>query len=197
MIHQHKYVKELLKRLKMEDTKESGTLIATATKLDIYEPGSYFDQKLYRGIIGSLLYLTASRSDIIFSVGLCNDSVGRFESYNSVFPIPTSFWAKKESHLTVVKRILRYLKGTTDLCIWYPNGSNVNLVGYVDVDYAGFLVDRKSTSGIGHFLGSCLVSWANKKQNHIALSIIKAEYVVAALVVLNCCGSIPTNGLWN
>ncbi|XP_070014149.1 secreted RxLR effector protein 161-like [Nicotiana sylvestris] len=118
-------------------------------------------------MIGSLLYLTASRTDIVFSVGLC-----------------ALFQANpKESHLTAIKRILRYLKGTTDLCLWYPKGSNFNLVGYVDADYAGFLVDRKSTSGMAHFLGSCLVSWATKKQNSMALSTAEAEYVVTA----SCC----------
>ncbi|XP_070035800.1 uncharacterized mitochondrial protein AtMg00810-like [Nicotiana tomentosiformis] len=147
MIHHQKYVKELLKRFKMEDSKEIDTLIATATKLDIDEPDSSVDQKLYRGMIGSLLYLTSSRPDIVISVGLC----ARFQAN------------PKESHLIVVKRILRYLKGTTDLCLWYLKGSNFNLVGYADADFAGFLVDRKSTVGMAHFLGSCLVSWATKK----------------------------------
>ncbi|XP_070036065.1 secreted RxLR effector protein 161-like [Nicotiana tomentosiformis] len=114
----------------MEDSKEIDTPIATATKLDIDEPDSSVDQKLYREMIGSLLYLTASRPNIIFSVALCV----RFQAN------------PKESHLTTVKRILRYLKGTTDLCLWNPKGGNFNLVGYADADYAGFLVDRKSTS---------------------------------------------------
>ncbi|XP_070043045.1 uncharacterized mitochondrial protein AtMg00810-like [Nicotiana tomentosiformis] len=170
MIHQQKYVKELLKRFKMEDSKEIDTPIATATKLDIDEPGSSVDQKLYRGMIGSLLHLTASRPDIVFSIGLCV----RFQEN------------PKESHLTVVKRILRYQKGTTDLCLWYPKGSNFNLVGYADADYAGFLMDRKSTSGMAHFLGLCLASWATKKQNLVALSTAEAEYVVAAL----CCAQL-------
>ncbi|XP_070015801.1 uncharacterized protein [Nicotiana sylvestris] len=88
-------------------SKEIDTPIVTSTKLDIDEPRSSVDQKLYRGMIGSLLYLTANRPDIVFSVGLC----ARFQA-NS-----------KESHLAVVKRILRYLKGTTDLCLWYPKDS--------------------------------------------------------------------------
>ncbi|XP_075109779.1 secreted RxLR effector protein 161-like [Nicotiana tabacum] len=121
-------------------------------------------------MIGSLLYLTASRPDIVFSVGLC----ARFQAN------------PKESHLVVVKRILRYLKGTTDLCLWYPKGSNFNLVGYADADSAGFLVDRKSTSGMADFLGSCLVSWSTKKQNSVALSTAEAEYVVAA----SCCAQL-------
>ncbi|XP_070011816.1 secreted RxLR effector protein 161-like [Nicotiana sylvestris] len=143
----------------MEESKEIDTPIATTTKLDIDEPGSSVDQKLYRGMIGSLLYLTASRPDIVFSVGFC----ARFQA-NS-----------KESHLTAVKRILRYLKGITDICLWYPKGSNFNIVGYADDDYAGFLVDKKSTTGMAHFLGSCLVSWATKKQNSVALSTAEAD----------------------
>ncbi|XP_070025024.1 uncharacterized protein [Nicotiana sylvestris] len=86
-------------------------------------------------------YLKEEVPDIVFSVGLC----ARFQAN------------PKESHMTTVKRILRYLKGTTDLRLWYPKGSNFNLVGYVDADYAGFLVDRKNTLGMDHFLGSCLL----------------------------------------
>ncbi|XP_070008470.1 secreted RxLR effector protein 161-like [Nicotiana sylvestris] len=154
----------------MEDSKEIDTPIATSTKLDINEPGSSVNQKLYRIMIGSLLYLTASRPGIIFSVGLC----ARFQEN------------PKESHLTTVKRILRYLKVTTDLCLWYPKGSNFNLVGYADADYVGFLVDKKRASGMSYFLGSCLVSWATKKQSFVALSTVEAEYVVAA----SCCAQL-------
>ncbi|XP_070011245.1 secreted RxLR effector protein 161-like [Nicotiana sylvestris] len=121
-------------------------------------------------MIGSLLYLTASRSDIVFSVGLC----ARFQAN------------PKESHLTPVKRILRYFKGTTDMCLWHPKGSNFNLVGCANADYAGFLVDRNNTSGMAYFFGSCLVSWATKKQNYVALSTAEAEYVVAA----SCCAQL-------
>ncbi|XP_070007265.1 secreted RxLR effector protein 161-like [Nicotiana sylvestris] len=115
-------------------------------------------------MIGSLLYLIASRPDIVFGEGL----YARFQEN------------PKESHLTAVKRILRYLKGTIDHCLWYPKGSIFNLVGYANADYAGFLVDRKNTSGMTHFFGSCLVSWASKKQNLVALSASEAEYVDAA-----------------
>ncbi|XP_070015074.1 secreted RxLR effector protein 161-like [Nicotiana sylvestris] len=170
MIHQQKYAKEMIKMFKMEESKEIDTPIATATKLDIDELDSSVDQKLYRVMIGSLLYLTASRPDIIFSVGFC----ARFQAN------------PKESHLTDVKRILRYLKGIIDLYLWYPKGSNFNIVGYVDADYAGFFVDRKNTSGMAHFLGSCLVSWATKKQNSVALSIAEAEYIVVA----SCCAQL-------
>ncbi|XP_070054299.1 secreted RxLR effector protein 161-like [Nicotiana tomentosiformis] len=116
----------------MEHSKEIDTPIATTKKFDVDEPGSSVDQKLYRGMISSLLYLTASRPNIIFSVGLC----AKFQAN------------PKKSHLIAVKRILRYLKGTTDLCLWYPKGSNFNLVGYSHANYTGFLVDRKSISDL-------------------------------------------------
>ncbi|XP_016505670.2 secreted RxLR effector protein 161-like [Nicotiana tabacum] len=116
----------------MEGSKIIDTPIATATRLDMVEPGSSMDETMYRGIIGSLLYFTVSIPNIVFSVGLC----ARFQSN------------PKESHLKTVKRILRYLKGTQDLVLYYPLGDNFDLIGYVDSDYTGYLVDRKSTSGM-------------------------------------------------
>ncbi|XP_070029735.1 secreted RxLR effector protein 161-like [Nicotiana sylvestris] len=133
------------------------------------EIGSSVNQTMYRGIIGSLLYLTANRPDIVFSVGLC----ARFQSNT------------KESHLKASKRILRYLKGTQDLALYYPSGDSFNLIGYADADYAGYFVDRKSTAGMAHFLGSCLISWGTRKQNSVALSIAETEYIAEA----SCCAS--------
>ncbi|XP_070002607.1 secreted RxLR effector protein 161-like [Nicotiana sylvestris] len=134
------------------------------------ETGSLVNQTMYRGIIGSLLYLTDSRPDINFSVGLC----ARFQS-NS-----------KESYLKVAKRILRYLKGTQDSVLYYPSGDNFNLIGYVGAEYLDYLVDKKSTFGMTHFLGSCLVFWGTRKQNLVALSTAEAEYVAAA----SCCARL-------
>ncbi|XP_070009713.1 uncharacterized mitochondrial protein AtMg00810-like [Nicotiana sylvestris] len=108
MISQKKYIKELLKRFEMESSNIIDTPIATATHLDMDEPGSPVNRTMYRGIIGTLLYLTASRPDIVFSVGL---SAG-FQ------------FNPKESHLNLAKRILRYLKGTQDLVLYYPSGYN-------------------------------------------------------------------------
>ncbi|XP_070022750.1 secreted RxLR effector protein 161-like [Nicotiana sylvestris] len=163
-ICQQKYIRELLKRFDMEASKVIDNTIATATRLDMDETGSLMNESMYRGIIGSLLYLTASRPDIVFSVGLC----ARFQSNPN------------ESHLKAAKRILRYLKGTQDLVLYYHSGDNFNLIGYADADYAGYLMDRKSTSGMAHFLGSCLISWGTRKQNSVALSTAKAEYVAVA-----------------
>ena len=118
-------------------------------------------------MIGSLLYLTASRPDIMFSVCLC----ARFEA------------CPKESHLIAVIRILRYLKDTTNLGIWYPKFTSFELIGYSDADYAGCRLDRKSTSGSCQFLGHSLVSWLSRKQNSVTLSTTEAEYVVAGYCV--------------
>jgi len=112
------------------------------------DTGSKVDQKLYRGMIGSLLYLTASRPYILFSVCLC----ARFQS------------DPRESHLTVVKRIFRYLKGTTNLGLLYRKSLDYN-----DVDYAGDRIERKSTSGNCQFLGENLISWASKRQTTIVM----------------------------
>ena len=102
---------------------------------------------LYRSIIGSLLYLTASRPDIAFSVGVC----ARYQA------------APKESHLNVVKRIIRYINGTPNYGLWYSKDSIACLASYSDVDWAGSVDDRKSTSGGCFYLGNNLVSWMSKK----------------------------------
>ena len=86
-------------------------------------------------------------------------------------------------HLLAVKRIFRYLSGTIDLDLWYPKGTHTDLTCYLNADFAGYKVDRKSTSGTCHILGHSLISWFSKKQNYIALSTIEAEYIVAG----NCC----------
>ncbi|GJT53132.1 retrovirus-related pol polyprotein from transposon TNT 1-94 [Tanacetum coccineum] len=112
---------------------------------------------------GSLLYLTASRPDIMFSVCLC----ARFKE------------APKTSHLEAVKCIFRYIKGTTHLGFWYPKGTDVEIVVYVDSDHAGDYVDQKSTSGNCTFVGCCLTSWFSKKQTALAISTTEAEYVSA------------------
>jgi hypothetical protein len=92
----------------------------------------------------------------------------------------------KETHLSVVKRIIRYLKLTPSKVLWYPKGATFDLVWYFDSDYAGCKVDRKSTSGGCHFFGRSLVSWTSKKQNSVSLSTVEAEYIVTRA----CCAHI-------
>ena len=118
---------------------------------------------MYRGMIRSLLYITASRLDIMFATCLC----ARFQSN------------PKESHLIDVKRIFRYLKGTPNLGLWYPKGTWFEAVGYSDADFTGCRVDRKSTSGSCQFLGQRLVSWYSKKYQSVSTSTTKAEYIAA------------------
>ena len=120
------------------------------------------DQTKFKALIGSLLYLTASRPNIVFVVCL---SV-RFQSN------------PKKSHFKAAKRILKYLKGTTIVGLWYPSHSPIHLVDYFDCDFAGCKPDRKSTSGTSHLLGSSLISWHSKKQACVTLSTAEAEYIV-------------------
>ncbi|KAK2451190.1 putative mitochondrial protein [Trifolium repens] len=171
-IHQSKYTKELLKKFNLEDCKTMATPVHPTSSLSKEEIGTKVDQKLYRGMIGSLLYLTASRPDILYSVCLC----ARFQS------------DPRESHLTTVKRIYRYLKGTTNLGLLYKKSLDNKLVGFCDADYAGDRIERKSTSGNCQFIGENLISWASKRQATIALSTAEAEYISAA----KCC----TQLLW-
>ena len=163
-IHQQKYIKDLLRKFEMDTSKSFPTPLSTTIKLGHDPEGAKVSETLYRAMIGSLMYLTASRPDILFATSLC----ARFQS------------DPRESHLSMVKRIFRYLKGCDSLCLWYPKFTSCNVIGYSDADYAGFLVDRKSTSGMAQFLGPFLVSWGSRKQNCIALSTTEAEYIAAA-----------------
>nr|GEW23014.1 uncharacterized mitochondrial protein AtMg00810-like [Tanacetum cinerariifolium] len=161
--NQSKYIKEMLKKFVLEDSKPMKTLMSPDTRLTKDEECESVDNTKYRGIIGSLLFLTASRPDIMFSVCLCT----RFQE------------APKTSYFEVVKRIFRYIKGTTQLGLCYLKGTSMETVVYVDSDHAGDYVDRKSTSGICTFMGCCLTSWFSKKQTALAISTTEAEYVSA------------------
>jgi hypothetical protein len=141
-ISQTKYTQDLLNRFGMKDAKPAKTPMGTDGHLDLDKGGKSVDQKAYRSMICSLLYLYASRPDIMLSLCMC----ARFQS------------DPKECHLVVVKRILRYLVSTSYFGMWYLEGSTFNLIGYSDSDYAGCKVDRKSISGTCQFLGRSLVS---------------------------------------
>ncbi|XP_050919100.1 secreted RxLR effector protein 161-like [Lathyrus oleraceus] len=169
-INQSKYCQELLKRFNMDNCKAMSTPTGSRTYVDQDESGVSIDITKYLGMIGSLLYLTASRPDIMFSVFLR----ARFQEN------------PKESHLIVVKRIMKYLKGTTNVHLWYSKGSIYNLVGYPDDDYARSKTDRKSTSGTCHILGNALVSRACKKQACVSLSTVQVEYIATG----SCCAQI-------
>ncbi|KAJ9539963.1 hypothetical protein OSB04_026469 [Centaurea solstitialis] len=169
-INQAKYIKDILKKYNLENAKIMKTPMSPSCALDSDPDGQDVDVTTYRGMIGSLMYLTASRPDIMFSTCLC----ARYQA------------KPKESHLKAVKRIFRYLKGTANLGLWYPKGSGYELTGYTDADHGGCKLDRKSTTGHIQFLGDNLVSWSSKKQNCVSLSTAEAEYVAAA----SCCSQI-------
>ncbi|KAK4842847.1 hypothetical protein QYF36_000766 [Acer negundo] len=173
-ITQAKYAKNLVKKFGLEKVKHCDTPMSTTLKLSKDASGKSVEQTLYHGMIGSLLYLTTSRPDISFSVGV--DVCARYQA------------DPKESHLSSVKRIIRYVNGTYNYGIWYSFDTNASLVGFSDADWAENCDDRKSTSGGCFFLGNNLVSWFCKKQNSISLSTAEVEYIAA--------GSGCTQLLW-
>jgi hypothetical protein len=146
-ISQTKYTNDTLKKFDMNNAKPIKTLMPSNGHLDLNEEGKSIDQKVYHSMIGSLLYLCASRPDIMLSVCMC----ARFQAN------------PKECHLMAVKRTFRYLVHTPNLGLWYPKGSTFDLLAYSDSDYACCKVNRKSTSGTCQFLGRSLVSWSSKK----------------------------------
>jgi hypothetical protein len=129
-ISQTKYMQDILNRFGMKDAKPIKTLMGTNRYLDLDAEGKSVDQKVYQSMIGSLLYLCASIPDIMLSVCMC----ARVQS------------GPKECHLVVVKWILRSLVHTPHFGLWYPKGSTFDLITYIDFDYAGYKVDRNSTS---------------------------------------------------
>jgi hypothetical protein len=168
-VHQAKYTKDIVRKFKMEDSKAMTTPMSTTTTLDADEEGEHVDQKEYRSMIGSLLYLKATTPDIQFSVCLC----ARFQA------------SPRTSHRQAVKRIFRYLHHTSDFGLWYSASSFLALHGFSDADFAGCRLDRKSTSRTCQFLGSSLVSWSSRKSS-VAQSTTEAEYVAAA----SCCSQL-------
>ncbi|GJT52271.1 putative ribonuclease H-like domain-containing protein [Tanacetum coccineum] len=171
-ISQDKYVQEILKKFDLECVRTATTPYEAPKPKSKNEPDSPVNVHLYRSMIGSLMYLTASRPDIMFAVSAC--------SRNQVTPTT--------SNLEAVKKIFKYLKGQPRLGLWYPRESPFVLEAYSDSDYAGANKDRKSTTGGCQFLGRRLISWQCKKQTIVATSSTEAEYVAAA----NCCGQMSS-----
>ena len=137
----------MLKRFGIQEVREIRTPMSPIIKLGKDEKVKDVNQKLYRGMIGSLLYLTTSTPDIMFNVCLC----ARFQA------------CRKESHLIALKQIFIYFIGIRNLGLWYPKKSSLDLIGFSDADNAGSKTDRKSTSGSCQFLSHMLVSWSCKK----------------------------------
>ncbi|GJX95741.1 putative ribonuclease H-like domain-containing protein [Tanacetum coccineum] len=167
---QDKYVQDILKKFDMESVRPATTPFEALNPQSKDEPDNAVNVHLYRSMIGSLMYLTASRPDIQFAVSAC--------SRHQVTPLT--------SNLNAIKKIFKYLKGQPKLGLWYPRDSPFVFEAYSDSDYAGSHGDRKSTTGGCQFLGRRLISWQCKKQTIVATSSTEAEYVAAA----NCCGQV-------
>nr|GEU85723.1 copia protein [Tanacetum cinerariifolium] len=158
---QPKYALEILHKHGMDTGQSIGTPMATKPKLDADFSGNPVDQTDCRSKIGSLMYLTSSRPEIVQVVCFC----ARYQSR------PT------KKHLKEVKRIFRYLRGTVNIGLWYLKGSSFGLIAFSDVDHAECIDSRKSTSEGIQFLGDKLFSWMSKKQNCTAMSSAEAKYV--------------------
>ncbi|KAK9706501.1 hypothetical protein RND81_07G130100 [Saponaria officinalis] len=162
-ICQQKYVREILDKFQMRNCNPVNTPNEFGLKLNKDPGGTKVDSTLYKQIVGSLMYLTATRPDIMYSVSL----ISRYTEK------PTHM------HLSAAKRILRYLQGTKDFGLLYQTGQKPHLYGFTDSDYAGDEDDRRSTSGYAFMLGNGAVSWSSKKQPIVTLSSTEAEFVAA------------------
>eukprot|EP00253_Pinus_taeda_P022380 PITA_22380 len=162
-ISQYKYVEAVLKRFNMQNSKTAVTPTVVGLKLTKEDNSKDFNLKLYKSIVGSLMYLTATRPDIMHAVSLISRFMER----------------PKETHWQAAKRILRHVNGTKGFGILYSSSESFMLIGYTDSDCAGSVDHRKSTSGYVFHMGSGAISWASKKQPVVALSTTEAEYVAA------------------
>lgn len=163
-VSQKKYAEQILNKFKMKDCKPVVTPADPGMKLSVDSTRESINPTLFKSLVGSLRYLTITRPDITYAVGL----VSRFME------------KPKQDHLIAAKRILRYIKGTMNHGLFYTHSQDSKLVGYSDSDYGGDLDDRKSTSGYAFHISSAVFSWSSKKQQTIALSTCEAEYMAAA-----------------
>nr|GFB34347.1 retrovirus-related Pol polyprotein from transposon TNT 1-94 [Tanacetum cinerariifolium] len=169
-INQSKYILDILKRFSMENYDTVPTPMVEQAKIKLDLVGKPVDHTDYRSMIGSLMYVTSSRLDIMFATCMC----ARYQANPN------------EHHAPAVKRIFCYLKRTINLGLWYPKDSGFDLTAYSDADHAGCHLDRKSTSGSVQFLGDKLVCWSSKKQNRVSISTAESEYVA----VSGCCAQV-------
>ena len=166
-ISQEAYANAILKRFRMEHCNPVATPMELGTKLSKFEEGRSVEANLYQSLVGSLRYLTCTRPDIAYSVGV----ISRFME------------DPKQTHWKAIKRILRYIQGTKTLGLFYSRTEDYKLQGYSDSDWCGDVDERKSTSGYLFFMGDTAFTWYSKKQPIVALSTCEAEYVAASYCV--------------
>nr|GEU82097.1 uncharacterized mitochondrial protein AtMg00810-like [Tanacetum cinerariifolium] len=161
---------DVLSQFRMENCNTVPTPMVEQAKLKLDLVRKPVDHTDYRSMIGSLKYVTSSRPDIMFATCMC----ARYQANPN------------EHHVSAVKMIFRYLKGTINLGLWYLKDSGFDLTAYSDADHAGCHLDQKSTSGSVQFLGDKLVCWSSKKQNCVSISTAESEYVA----VFSCCAQV-------
>lgn len=165
-ISQAKYVNEVLERFNMQESKATITPTVMGLKLSKEDNSKDFDPSLYKSMVGSLMYMTATRPDIMYDVSLISRFMER----------------PKEAHWQAAKIILRYVNGTKRFGILYTTLECLDLIGYIDSDWDGSVDDQKSTSGYVFHMGSGAISWASEKQPIVALSTTEEEYVATTAV---------------
>ncbi|KAG6537922.1 hypothetical protein ZIOFF_003025 [Zingiber officinale] len=166
-ISQAGYAREILKKFRMDNSKSINTPVECGVKLSKHDEEEKVDPTFFKSLVGSLRYLTCTRPDILYAVGL----VSRY------MEDPTT------THLKIAKRILRYIKGTIDFGLLYSTSNHFKLEGYSDSDWGGDIDDRKSTTGFVFFMGDTAFTWMSKKQPIVTLSTCEAEYVAATSCV--------------
>nr|GEW36818.1 uncharacterized mitochondrial protein AtMg00810-like [Tanacetum cinerariifolium]GEW37787.1 uncharacterized mitochondrial protein AtMg00810-like [Tanacetum cinerariifolium] len=169
-INQAKYALKILKKYGMDISESVNTPMVDRLKLDEDLLGIPVDQTRFRGMVGSIMYLTASRPNPVFTVCMC----ARYQAK------PT------KKHLKAIKRVFRYLRGTINMGLWYLKNNCMAITAYADADHAGCQDSRRSTSESAQFLGDILVSWSSEKQRSTAISTTEAEYIAMS----RCCAQI-------
>ena len=171
-LSQFKYAKNLVKKFGLESASFVRTPMSPNVKLTVDLLSKSVDSSLFRNMIGSLFYLTSSRLDISYSVGMCARYLAN----------------PKKFHMIALRRVIKYVKTTSDFGVWYNKDIDDVLAGYFVVDWAGNADDKKNTLEGCFYVGNNLVSWMSKRQNSISLSTAEAEYIATG----SCC----TQLLW-
>jgi hypothetical protein len=162
-ISQGNFARKMLKKFKMNNFKPVSTPVKCGIKLSKHEEREMVDPTIFKSLVGILRYLTCTRPDILYGVGL----VSRYMESPTI------------THFNAAKRILCYVKGTIDFGLLYPSSNEFKLVGYSDSDWGGDVDDRKSPTRFVFYLGSSAFTWSSKKQPIVMLSTCEAEYVAA------------------